>query len=247
MIRLNSRLWVIGGAFFAAIAIYPQVGIAQTCAIFVNSAVKLLPLAADKVIEHRVTPDELMHLAINSDDYPPTHALVLIAESLDIRVGLQHRIVSDAGKGFCDVPTSLLISLGIAQREVWIATEAAADPCIGAALLGHEVDHYRLLERAVRTFLRQHRQEVSRTLASVREKPAADPRTAAQMLEQHLLTILRRIVRQFRTENIRRTKQIADSSPRLATLLASCSGRLDKMEKAVRREENSIMRDSGEI
>jgi hypothetical protein len=61
----------------------------------------------------------------------------------------------------------------VVRREVFVAPEAAREPCVRAALLAHEGEHNRMVDDAVSAFIRQHRAEFGRKLAELKRTVAA--------------------------------------------------------------------------
>jgi hypothetical protein len=180
MARLPARLCV-----FVLMAIGNPVPIvaAQVCADLPQSDLNFYRLSADQVTEHIATTGEIARLAASSDQAWPPHPLMAVVDAVDTEVAVVHRLVASPERGYCDAPETVLVGLGVVSREVFVAPEAAREPCVRAALLAHEGEHNRILGEAVPAFIQQHRAELGRKLAELKRTGAPDQSAAVQALK----------------------------------------------------------------
>jgi hypothetical protein len=229
MARLPARLCV-----FVLMAIGSPVPIvaAQVCADLPQSDLKVYRLSADHVTEHIATSGEIARLAASSGQAWPPHPLMAVVDVIDTEVAVVHRLVASTERGYCDAPETVLVGLGVVGREVFVAPEAAREPCVRAALLAHEGEHNRILDEAVPAFIEQHRAELGRKLAELKRTGAPDQSAAAQAFEAGLKVSVARMAAKFKEELGERVRQSIDSASRLAKLRGACNGRLWKLEKS---------------
>jgi hypothetical protein len=122
-------------AALLGLAVSAEVGAAQECTDLPQSELKFYRLSADHVTEHIATPDEIARLAASSGQARPPHPLMAVVNAIDTEVAVVHRLVASPEREYCDAPETVLVGLGVVSREVFMAPEAAREPCVRAALL----------------------------------------------------------------------------------------------------------------
>ena len=208
---------------------------AQECTDLPKSGLKVYRLAVDQVTDHAVTRAEIESMVTALAGTPSTHPLMAIVDAIDTRVAVEHRIV-ERPQGYCDAPEAVLLGLGVTRRKVFILREAAADPCVKAALLEHEAEHDRALGSAIHDFIQQHRPEFAQRLEQLKRQTARDRQAAASAFEAGLQMFLATMMKKFKEEKIGDIKLSVDSVSRLAALSNACDGRLGELEKISRGE-----------
>jgi hypothetical protein len=229
MARLPARLCV-----FVLMAIggpVPKIAAAGECVGLPQSALKFYRLSADHVTVHIATSDEIARLAASSGQAWPPHPLMAVVDVVDSEVAVVHRLVAATETGYCDAPETVLVGLGVVRREVFVAPEAAREPCVRAALLAHEGEHNRIVDEAVPAFIRQHRAELGRKLAELKRTGAPDQSAAVRAFEAALKGSVASMAAKFKEELGERVTQLIDSASRLAKLRGACNGRLGKLGK----------------
>ena len=212
---------------------------AAECTALPDSDFKLRPLSADTVDQETAPPEQIARLSVGEPGHVP-HPLLAVRYSIDSNVGLVHRLVPAEGGGFCAAPEAVTFGFGVTRRRAIFAPEAASEPCIKAALLAHEAEHYRVVSEAIRVFL--HRQEalLARHLGELKARPAAGETAAKKALETGLLGASARLIEQFNKNEVARIREQIDSPGRLAALSASCDGRIGALELNVRRGQAEL-------
>jgi hypothetical protein len=219
-------------ALMAIDGLVPKNAAAQECADLPQSDLKFYRLSADHVTEHIATPGEIARLAASSGQARPAHPLMAVVDAVDTEVAVVHRLVGSPERGYCDAPQTVLVGLGVVRREVFVAPEAAREPCVRAALLAHEGEHNRVVGEAVPAFIEQHRAELGLELAELKRTGASDQAAAVQAFEAGLKVSVARMAAKFKEELGERVKQSIDSTRRLAKLRGACNGRLGRLEKS---------------
>ena len=219
-------------ALLATGGLVPQMAAAEECADLPQSALKFYRLSIDHVMEHIATPGEIARLAASADQGQAPHPLMAVVDAVDTEVAVVHRLVGSPDKGYCDAPETLLVGLGVVRREVFVAPQAAREPCVRSALLAHEGEHNRMADDAVPAFIRQHRAELGRKLAELKRTVAPDQAAAVHAFEAGLKVSVARMAAIFKEELRERVRHSIDSASRLAKLRGTCNGRLGKLEKS---------------
>jgi hypothetical protein len=225
--------WVL--FIFASLAageLVPKMAAAQECADLAPSDLNFYRLSADHVTEHIATATEIRRLEESSGEAWPPHPLMAVVDAIDTEFAVVHRLVASPETGYCDAPETVLVGIGVVSREVFVAHEAAREPCVRAALLAHEREHDRIAGEAVPTFIRQHRAELALQLAELKRAGAPDQATAVKAFEAGLKVSVARMVARFKKELVERVRQSIDTASRLAQLRGACKGRLGKLEKS---------------
>jgi hypothetical protein len=233
MTHRSRAQWTL--CIFALMAIgglVPKMAAAEECADLPQSDLKFYQLSSDHVTEHIATTTEIARLAASSGQARPPHPLMAVVDAIDTEVSVVHRLVASPEKGYCDAPETVLVGLGVVSRAVFVAPEAAREPCVRAALLAHEGEHARILGEAVPTFIQQHRAELALELAELKRTRAPDQAAAVQAFEAGLKVSVARMLSQFKEELVERVRQSIDSASRLAQLRGACNGQLGKLEKS---------------
>jgi hypothetical protein len=228
--RAQWALCIFG--LLATGSLAPKMAAAQKCADLPQSDLKFYRLSADHVTEHSATPGEIARLAASSAPARPPHPLMAVVNAIDTEVAVVHRLVASPEGGYCDAPETVLVGLGVVSREVFMAPEAAREPCVRAALLAHEGDHNRILGEAVPAFIEQHRAELGLELAELKRTAAPDQAAAVQAFGAGLKVSVAHMAAKFKEELVERVRKSIDSASRLAQLRGACNGRLGKLEKS---------------
>jgi hypothetical protein len=205
---------------------------AEECADLPQSDLKFYQLSSDHVTEHIATTTEIARLAASSGQARPPHPLMAVVDAIDTEVSVVHRLVASPEKGYCDAPETVLVGLGVVSRAVFVAPEAAREPCVRAALLAHEGEHNRIVDETVPAFIRQHRAELGRKLAELKRTGAPDQAAAVRAFEAGLKESVASMAAKFKEELGEHVRQSIDSARRLAKLSGACNGRLGKLEKS---------------
>src|SRR6266446_3288140 len=187
MMHRSRAQWAL--CIFASLAIVglvPKMAGAQECADLRQSDLKFYRLSADHVTEHIATPGEIARFAASSGQARPPHPLMAVVHAIDTEIAVVHRLVASPERGYCDAPETVLVGLGVVTREVFVAPEAAREPCVRAALLAHEGEHDRVLGKAVPVFIQQHRAELALELAELKRTVAADQAAAIRAFDTGL-------------------------------------------------------------
>jgi hypothetical protein len=233
MVHTSRAQWAL--CIFALLAgggLVPKIAAAQECADLPQSELKFYRLSADHVTEHIATTTEITRLAVSLGQAWPPHPLMVVVDAIDSEVAVVHRLLASPETGYCDAPETVLVGIGVVSREVFVAHEAAREPCVRAALLAHEREHDRIAGEAVPTFIRQHRAELALQLAELKRAGAPDQATAVKAFEAGLKVSVARMVARFKKELVERVRQSIDTASRLAQLRGACKGRLGKLEKS---------------
>jgi hypothetical protein len=233
MMHTSRAQWAL--CIFALLAgggLVPKIAAAQECADPPQSELKFYRLSADHVTEHIATTTEITRLAASLGQAWPPHPLMVVVDAIDSEVAVVHRLLASPETGYCDAPETVLVGIGVVSREVFVAQEAAREPCVRAALLAHEREHDRIAGEAVPTFIRQHRAELALQLAELKRAGAPDQATAVKAFEAGLKVSVARMVARFKKELVERVRQSIDTASRLAQLRGACKGRLGKLEKS---------------
>jgi hypothetical protein len=233
MVHTSRAQWAL--CIFALLAgggLVPKIAAAQECADLPQSELKFYRLSADHVTEHIATTTEITRLAVSLGQAWPPHPLMVVVDAIDSEVAVVHRLLASPETGYCDAPETVIVGIGVVSREVFVAHEAAREPCVRAALLAHEREHDRIAGEAVPTFIRQHRAELALQLAELKRAGAPDQATAVKAFEAGLKVSVARMVARFKKELVERVRQSIDTASRLAQLRGACKGRLGKLEKS---------------
>lgn len=166
---------------------------APVCTALPDSDLKLSPLSADTVEQEIAPPEHIARLSVGEPGHAP-HPLLAVRYTFDSNVGLVHRLVPAKGGGFCAAPESVTFGFGITRRRAIFAPEAASEPCVKAALLAHEAEHYRVVSEAIRAFLHRQETPLARYLGELKARPAAGEIAAKKALETGLLGASARLV-----------------------------------------------------
>lgn len=205
---------------------------AQGCADLPPSVLQFHRPTANEVIEHTVPAEEIARLS-GAPGKPPPHPLMAMAYTLDSHIRTVHRVLPTAG-GYCDAPEVIVVSFGIVRRDVYMVPEAAAVPCIRAALLAHEAVHDRVMDRAALDFIEQHRAQLARVIEMARQRPAPDEASAKASFEVDLLRVLGAFTGEFGASARGPLRQAVDSPAEMAHLDGACHGALGAMTSTVR-------------
>jgi hypothetical protein len=236
MIHRSRAQWVLlVTVFLAAGIVRPAFGMAQECTDLPISSLKVYRLNVDQVSEQAATQAEIDEVISALSGSHHAHPLMAIVDAIDTRTSIEHRIVGRP-QGYCDAPEAVLLGLGVTRREVFILREAAADPCVKAALLEHEAEHDRALGSAIHDFIQQHRPQFAQRLEELKKQTARDRQAAASAFEAGLQMFLATMMKEFKEEKIGDIKLSVDSVSRLAALSNACDGRLGELEKISRGE-----------
>ena len=232
MYRSRTQWAICILALLAAGGLAPKMAAAEECADLPQSDLKFYQLSSDHVTEHIATTTEIARSAASSGQERLPHPLMAVVDTIDTEVSVVHRLVASPEKGYCDAPETVLVGLGVVSRAVFVAPEAAKEPCVRAALLAHEGEHDRILGEAVPTFIQQHRAEIALELAELKRTRAPEQAAAVQAFEAGLKVSVARMLAQFKEEQVERVRQSIDSASRLAELRRSCNGRLEELENS---------------
>lgn len=206
---------------------FPAVAYGHPCLERLRPALQLRAPAPPDVVEHTVAAEDIEKLSMA----PVRHALMAITYALDSQIG----IVRDRGANPTEACSSfeIVVTFGIGRRDVFLAREATATPCIRRALLAHESDHSRITSQGAREFIDHHRAQLLGAIDAALESPGSDPPLGASF--QTVLTgVLQRLAAEFSAEARGRLRDAGDSPAALAGLAAACDGALGALDRAMR-------------
>lgn len=212
---------------------------APECIGLPASDFQLRPLSVDTVDQETAPPEQIARLSVGGPDRVP-HPLLAVRYTFDSNVNLTHRLVPAKGGGFCAAPERTIFGFGVTRRRAILAPEAASEPCVKAALLAHEEEHYQVVSEAIRAFLRRQEAPLARYLRELTAQPADGEDEATKALETGLLGANARLIEQFNKNEVAWIREQIDSPVQLAALSASCNGRVDALERRTRRGETEL-------
>lgn len=204
---------------------------AQDCASLPRPVLQVRAPASAEVIEHTVPAEQIARLSGESGQ--PPHALMAMGYALDSQVAVVHRIVRGQA-GYCDAPEIVAVSFGIARRDVFMVPEAAATPCIRDALLAHERDHARIIDREAHAFIERHRPQLMQALDQAARHAAPDNAAARTAFEAALFGLLRQLTVEFGDSMRGPLRAAGDNPAALSRLAGACNGVLGDMDEAIR-------------
>jgi hypothetical protein len=204
----------------------PAVAYGGSCPDQPRLALRLRAPAPTGVTEHIVAAGDIEKLSAA----PARHVLMAITYALDSRVGIVRKAAADAAEA-CST-FEIVVTFGIARRDVFLAHEAAAMPCIRQALLAHENDHNRITTQAAHAFIERRRAQLLQA-ANAALEPAGDPALDADF-QAAVMRMLQQLSAEFGAEARGRLRDAGDTPAALAGLAAACGGALGALEEAVR-------------
>ena len=209
---------------------------APACQNLPESKLRLHSAPPIKAEEQSATRSEMGRIALEvsvSAVAQAAHPLMLIINELGTQVSVRHRTIetlSDGELAYCDAPKSVEFRLGIVGRKVFLEEHAAADPCVRRALLEHEAEHRRALDKSVNTFLQQRREELVERRRELKQTPAPDRASAINALEAGLKSFFVTMVRDFKND-MERSREGVDTPRRLQKLRNACGGKVRELEQ----------------
>ena len=212
---------------------------APECAALPAAQPELRAVSVDHIDQETAAPDEIARLAMTGNG-PAPHSLMAVRYVIDTNVAVVHRVVKTADGGFCDAPETVVFRFGVIRRRVVLVPEAAADPCVRAALLAHEAEHERIVRQAIGGFLHEHQAELVQRLAHLKQQRARDANAAKNVMEAGLMDAITRLFERFKQNEVGRIRNLVDSPDRLKDLGASCDGRIAELERSVGRGEKEL-------
>lgn len=145
--------------------------------------------------------DEIAAAAGASTAAREAHPLLLIVAQAGTQVKLAHHTIegrTEAGQTFfCDVPTSVVVTIGVFKRTIILHRDDAAVPCVREALLEHKRQHNLSLDRAIDAFVDQHREPLARSIQELMRRTTPDAASAVRAFEAGLASLLGRLYREF--------------------------------------------------
>lgn len=192
------------------------------------------PTAAE---EQTATREEMDGIAARigvSDTVREVHPMMLLTAQAGTNVELDNRPIQGhdaAGKSyFCDVPFSIIITIGAFKQTIFLYQEAAATPCVRDALLRHQRQHSQLLDAAIESFVNEHRDALDQHIRELMRKTTPDALSATKALEAGLASLLSRLYRDFQIA-VERSREEADSPSALDQLRNACDGKMRQLER----------------
>ena len=209
---------------------------ALACRDLPGSKLRLHSAQPIKTEEQSATRSEIDRIGLEngvSSAAQAAHPLMLLANELGTEVSVLHRTIEARNGGelaYCDAPKSVEFRLGIVGRKVFLEEHAAADPCVRRALLEHEAEHRRALDKSVITFLQKRREELVERRRELKQTPAPDRTSAINALEAGLKSFFVTMVREFKND-MERSREGVDTPRRLQKLRNACGGKVRELEQ----------------
>lgn len=223
---MRKPLLILAGfAFVAALAAmgFLSLATAQECSGLPPTRFSLYGLTANDITPHAARRQDL-------NDAASPHPLMAMGYVIDGKIAIIHRVVAQQA-GYCDAPERVMVGIGLIRRDVYIAPEASAVPCIRDALLAHEREHYRVVDAAIRAFLTEKQGALAQEIEAWETAPARDGDSSKQQFEVAVRQVLNRVHKELTTAIAGPLRQAVDSPAALATLHAACGGAVGVMEK----------------
>lgn len=229
MIRVATLLFIVACANPVAAA-SPCHGSAE------SSSVRLIAVHPTATEELSATREEMDHIAAligATAASREVHPLMLIAAQAGTHVDVTHNVIKGAGAGgapyFCDIPTSTAVFMGVFKRQAILYKKAAANPCVRRALIDHFDQHSKMLDRTIEVFIDKHRDELSRNVKALAEKPAPDEPSATGAFETGLAALVGPLYRKLERD-VAHSRLEAETPAALAQLRNACNGELQRLE-----------------
>lgn len=161
-------------------------------------------------------------------DLASQHSMMLSESDFVTAFEITHRAVPQIEGSFCDAPSLVRIGFGSTYRVAFLASEAAADPCVRHEMLEHEDAHTRLLNDVVDRFIERQRSNLQRGMAALKQTPAGSAEIAKARWEAGLRAIVAESKRQL-LDAIRSASAKLDEAPALSTLENACGGKIRQL------------------
>lgn len=211
--------------FLLLAGLAPGFARAESCSSPPQPILELRMPAAVAVHPHVVSTAELERFAGPA----APHALMTMRYTLDAEIALVPAPAACAGG-------IVIIRFGIVRRQMLLAREAAAAPCIRAALLAHERVHSRIIADGARDFIEQRRPQLNRVVndAISPERPRDEAARDASAVSR-IYAALQRLIAEF-GDNMRGPLREAGDTPRaLAQLAGACGGAVGVLDRSIRQ------------
>lgn len=223
----NESLLLILCALGGALLFHPA-GAVTLCSDLPPSTLRVYDIKASAVDAVGVPIEELEPKA-QTEALASRHTLMLTASDIVTWFQIAHRIVRRTDGSVCDAPTLVQMGFGSSRRLAFLASAAAADPCVRQKMLDHEAAHTRALDEVVDRFIEQQQSNLQRGMQALKQTPAASVAIAKARWEMGVSAIVTEAKRQLVIELAAESDQI-DAPAALAELENACGGKVRQLE-----------------
>jgi hypothetical protein len=220
------------------LALFHSGAVALTCNDTAGgSSFRLVAVHETALEEQSATREEMDRIA-SQVDVPAAvraiHPLMLILAQAGVHVETTHRTIKVRGPAqemyFCDVPTSIVVRLGVFKHHLILYRDAAQDTCVRAVLLDHYREHSHVLDETIDRFIDEHRVKFADALHDLTQQTAPDPASATEKLEAGLASTIGALYRKFELQ-VEQSRLVADTPAALGELRKACDGKLHRLEQ----------------
>lgn len=194
-------------------------------------------LPPSKLQVYGVEPAEAQQLVVPGQairrmaevNVPSVHLALLIDREVTGAFQIEHRLVrAEDGRTFCDVPALVRIEIGYSKTTLYLAAEAAADPCVRAVLLGHAAVHDQVNAELLTEFLRSQSDLLGRAMAALKQTPAPSAETAVEQWRAGVAAVVEDMRRSLEVQR-RQVQAEADNATELGRIEGACNGELKRI------------------
>ena len=236
----HRRQWALAILLALLVAAARPVAAAPACDDLAQAVpIRLIAAHPSATDEQTATREEMDRIADRIGASSPAreaHPLMLSIAQAGTHVELPHHAIErqspDGQEYACDVPASVVVVVGAFKNRVILHHDAAAVPCVRAALLEHHRGHSHFLDAQIDLFVDEHRDDLIHDVRALIAKAAPNSAAAIRDMETGLASLVGRLYRQYEVA-IERSRQEADSPSALDQLRDVCDGKVRELERAL--------------